>query len=135
MRTASLRWATPSCRSDAGAFQAAVKAAHDEVMVACTQEAALFSEIAEKPIKFVNIRELAGWSPEKSTPKMAAPSRNRNIGCVPPRSRTDFNNRNFPKKPASGGIPATPIGPRVTLSQLRMTSAMISPMPSVAIDT
>ena len=60
------------CRGDAGAFQAAVKAAHDEVIVACTQEAALFSEIAEKPIKFVNIRELAGWSTEKSTPKMAA---------------------------------------------------------------
>jgi ferredoxin len=42
------------------------------VIVACTQEAVLFSEISEKPIKFVNIRELAGWSAEKSTPKIAA---------------------------------------------------------------
>jgi hypothetical protein len=60
------------CRNDAGAFQAAVKAADDELIVACTQEASLFSEISEKPVKFVNIRELAGWSAEKSTAKMAA---------------------------------------------------------------
>jgi ferredoxin len=49
-----------------------VKAADDELIVACTQEASLFSEISEKPVKFVNIRELAGWSAEKSTAKMAA---------------------------------------------------------------
>ena len=59
------------CRKDAGAFQAAVGGS-DEVIVACTQEAALFSELTEKPIKFVNVRELAGWSAEKSTPKIAA---------------------------------------------------------------
>jgi ferredoxin len=59
------------CRSDAAAFQAAVKG-DDDVIVACTQEAALFSEISEKPIRFVNVRELGGWSPEKSTPKIAA---------------------------------------------------------------
>jgi ferredoxin len=59
------------CRNDAGAFQAALGNS-DDVIVACTQEAALFSEIAAKPVKFVNIRELAGWSAEKSTPKMAA---------------------------------------------------------------
>ena len=59
------------CRSDAAAFQAAVKNA-DDVIVACTQEAALFSELSAKPIKFVNVRELAGWSAEKSTPKIAA---------------------------------------------------------------
>jgi ferredoxin len=59
------------CRKDAGAFQAAV-AGGDEVIVACTQEAALFSELSEKPIRFVNVRELAGWSAEKSTPKIAA---------------------------------------------------------------
>jgi hypothetical protein len=35
------------CRNDAGAFQAAVKAADDELIVACTQEASLFSEISE----------------------------------------------------------------------------------------
>ena len=38
------------CRSDAGAFQAAVKAADHGVIVACTQEAALFSELSEKPM-------------------------------------------------------------------------------------
>jgi ferredoxin len=59
------------CRSDAAAFQAALGAG-DEAIVACTQEAALFGELSEKPIKFVNVRELAGWSTEKSTPKIAA---------------------------------------------------------------
>ena len=59
------------CRKDAGAFQAAVGGS-DEVIVACTQEAALFSELTEKPIKFVNVRELGGWSAEKSTAKIAA---------------------------------------------------------------
>ena len=59
------------CRKDIGAFQAAVGAS-DEVIVACTQEAALFSELSPKNIKFVNIRELGGWSAEKSTPKIAA---------------------------------------------------------------
>jgi len=59
------------CRKDIGAFQAAVGAS-DDVIVACTQETALFSEVTEKPVKFVNIRELGGWSAEKSTPKIAA---------------------------------------------------------------
>jgi ferredoxin len=59
------------CRKDIGAFQAAVGAS-DDVIVACTQEAALFSEVTEKSVKFVNIRELGGWSAEKSTPKIAA---------------------------------------------------------------
>jgi ferredoxin len=59
------------CRSDAAAFQAALQNA-DDVIVACTQEAALFSELSAKPIKFVNVRELAGWSAENSTPKIAA---------------------------------------------------------------
>ena len=60
------------CRNDAAAFQAALGAA-DDVIVACTQEAALFSELSQKPIKFVNVRELGGWSAEKAaTPKMAA---------------------------------------------------------------
>jgi len=59
------------CRKDIGAFQAALGADRD-VIVACTQEAALFSELSPKNIKFVNIRELGGWSAEKSTPKIAA---------------------------------------------------------------
>ena len=59
------------CRKDAGAFQAALGSG-DDVIVACTQEAALFSELTEKTVKFVNVREMAGWSSEKSTPKIAA---------------------------------------------------------------
>src|SRR5262245_1143945 len=59
------------CRKDAGAFQKALGGG-DDVIVACTQEAALFSELSEKPIRFVNVRELGGWSAEKSTPKIAA---------------------------------------------------------------
>ncbi|HEV7477287.1 MAG TPA: 4Fe-4S binding protein, partial [Burkholderiales bacterium] len=62
------------CRKDAGAFQAALGAG-DDVIVACTQESTLFRELAAEStskISFVNIRELSGWSAEKSTPKMAA---------------------------------------------------------------
>ena len=62
------------CRKDAGAFQAALGGG-DDLIVACTQESALFRELAgesETKISFVNIRELSGWSAEKSTPKMAA---------------------------------------------------------------
>jgi ferredoxin len=62
------------CRKDAGAYQAALEGAGD-VIVACTQESALFGELAgESParISFLNIRELAGWSAEKATAKTAA---------------------------------------------------------------
>ena len=64
------------CRQDAGAFQAALGQA-DELIVACTQEAPLFGELAgdsSAKIRFVNLREQAGWSPEAkgATPKMAA---------------------------------------------------------------
>jgi ferredoxin len=62
------------CRRDAGAYQAALGGA-DDVIVACTQEAALFEELAagsSAKVSFVNIRELGGWSAEKSTPKLAA---------------------------------------------------------------
>jgi ferredoxin len=62
------------CRKDAGAYQAALGGA-DDVIVACTQEAALFGELAgDSPskISFVNIRELSGWSAETSMPKTAA---------------------------------------------------------------
>jgi len=62
------------CRKDAGAFQAALGGG-DDVVVACTQESALFRELAgESPAKltFVNVRELGGWSAEQATPKIAA---------------------------------------------------------------
>ncbi len=68
------------CRREAGAFQQALGQGED-VVVACTQEARLFGEIAEQtegakavPIRFVNIRETGGWSKDasKAMPKMAA---------------------------------------------------------------
>jgi len=64
------------CRKDAGAFQAALGQGED-VIVACTQEAALFGELAGEAqgrVRFVNVREAAGWSAEgaRATPKMAA---------------------------------------------------------------
>ena len=67
------------CRREAGAFQRAVQG-QSPVVVACTQEQRLFTELAEQtegaavPIRFVNIRETAGWSAEgpQATPKMAA---------------------------------------------------------------
>ena len=67
------------CRREAAAFQRAVQG-REAVVVACTQEQSLLSELAEQtegavaPIRFVNIRENAGWSREgaQATPKMAA---------------------------------------------------------------
>ncbi|WP_235823267.1 4Fe-4S dicluster domain-containing protein [Azohydromonas sediminis] len=71
------------CRREAGAFQRAAKGG-DELLVACTQESRLFLElneqtegapsVAERPIRFVNIREAGGWSRDakQATPKLAA---------------------------------------------------------------
>jgi ferredoxin len=66
------------CRHQATAFEAGLKQG-GEVLVACTQEAPLFNELAQQidpnaEISFVNIREQAGWSAEadKATPKIAA---------------------------------------------------------------
>jgi ferredoxin len=63
------------CRSDVGAFQAALR--DPDVIVACTQEAALFGELAAgsiSTVKFVNVREQAGWSAKAGAalPKIAA---------------------------------------------------------------
>jgi ferredoxin len=65
------------CRRDAGAFQAAL--GDSDVIVACTQEASLFGEIAagagsQAKLQFVNVREFAGWTGErgKTLPKIAA---------------------------------------------------------------
>jgi ferredoxin len=49
----------------------------DDIVVTCTQERALFTEVGHKavaPIKFVNIREQAGWGDEgkDAQPKIAA---------------------------------------------------------------
>ncbi len=71
------------CRREAGAFQRAAKTG-DDLLVACTQESSLFLElnaqtegapgVAERPIRFVNIRETGGWSKDakSATAKIAA---------------------------------------------------------------
>ena len=74
---------TTLCRRDAPDFQKACRS-RDDLVVACTQESRLFSELSTqtegavdldvRPIRFVNIRETGGWGREASqaTPKMAA---------------------------------------------------------------
>jgi heterodisulfide reductase subunit A-like polyferredoxin len=76
-RGAPLTVHTEMCRREAGLFQAAL--GEPEVLVACTQEAALFGELAQAAesksrLDFLNIRETAGWSAEgvRATPKIAA---------------------------------------------------------------
>ena len=71
------------CRREAGAFQRAAKSG-DDLLVACTQESRLFLDlndqtegalpVAERPIRFVNIRETGGWSKDAkdAAPKLAA---------------------------------------------------------------
>jgi ferredoxin len=68
---------TELCRKEVGALDAAL--AGGECIVACTQEATLFAELNEQAggksdLRFVNIRETAGWSPEggQATAKIAA---------------------------------------------------------------
>lgn len=74
---------TTLCRREAGAFQRAAKSGED-LLVACTQESRLFLDLneqtagapglAERPIRFVNIRETGGWSKDAKDagPKFAA---------------------------------------------------------------
>ena len=71
------------CRREAPHFQRAAKSG-EPLLIACTQETRLFLElnqntegaasIEERPIHFVNIREMAGWSAEakQATPKIVA---------------------------------------------------------------
>ena len=71
------------CRRQAAAFQKAVLTGED-LVVACTQEKRLFSELAAQTegarpvagqaIRFVNIRETGGWSKDaaRAMPKIAA---------------------------------------------------------------
>ncbi|TMH89783.1 MAG: 4Fe-4S dicluster domain-containing protein [Betaproteobacteria bacterium] len=68
---------TELCRKEAGQLQAAL--GDETLLVGCTQEAPLFGELAEAAgskaeLRFVNIREAAGWSAEggQATPKIAA---------------------------------------------------------------
>lgn len=64
------------CHKELGGF---ADHASGDVIVACTQEARLFEDVADEgnraqTIRFVNVRESAGWSPEAraATPKIAA---------------------------------------------------------------
>lgn len=65
------------CRTQIEAFERAV-AGQEPLLVACTQEAPLFREVADEKggadVAFTNIRESAGWSQAKAgaLPKMAA---------------------------------------------------------------
>ncbi|HEU4459852.1 MAG TPA: 4Fe-4S dicluster domain-containing protein [Methylibium sp.] len=71
------------CRREAPEFQRAAKSGED-LVVACTQERRLFLELAEqtagapglaeRPIRFVDIRETGGWSKDakQAMPKIAA---------------------------------------------------------------
>ena len=68
------------CRQEVGSFLKALDGS-DSLVVACTQEGALFGELADQsekpliaPLRFVNIREVAGWTQEAKTsgPKIAA---------------------------------------------------------------
>lgn len=70
--------ATALCRKDVSAFESAVKSG-EATLIACTQEAPLFTELHQEleatgELRFVNIRETAGWSDEgaRAAPKMAA---------------------------------------------------------------
>ena len=73
---ANLQLHTAMCQKDIGAFG---DAAAGDMLVACTQEQRLLGEIADgqagvRTVRFVNIRETAGWSAEASrtTPKIVA---------------------------------------------------------------
>ncbi len=68
---------TELCRREVGAFNEALR--DPEVLVACTQEAPLFAELAQAAgakgeLAFFNIRETAGWSSDakQATPKIVA---------------------------------------------------------------
>ncbi len=72
------RLATQLCGTELGAFVAALKTG-EQLIVACTQEAPRFEEQREDarstvPVRYVNIRETAGWSDEakRAAPKIAA---------------------------------------------------------------
>ena len=72
-RGAEVKTARQLCRAELERFRAA--AGGGSIVVACTQEAPLFSEVAgEADVVFANIRETAGWSKDASAagPKMAA---------------------------------------------------------------
>src|SRR6478672_3048188 len=75
-RGAEVETANQLCRAELERFRAAAKTG-DDIVVGCTQEAPLFSEVAGDragALSFANVRETAGWSVDaaKAGPKMAA---------------------------------------------------------------
>jgi ferredoxin len=76
--TEALQPATQLCRREVGSYLETLESGQPAV-VACTQERALFAELAEQrqagaPLRFVNIRETGGWGRQagQAVPKMAA---------------------------------------------------------------
>jgi ferredoxin len=77
-RGAQVTTAHHLCRAEIERFRS-VAAAGEPMIVGCTQEAPLFSEVAAEqersaPLTFVNVRETAGWAADAADagPKMAA---------------------------------------------------------------
>jgi ferredoxin len=77
-RGGTLATAHQLCRAELDQFHTAI-AGGGTVVVACTQEAPLFADVAaekksETTLRFVNLRETAGWSTDTAAagPKMAA---------------------------------------------------------------
>ena len=77
-RGAQVLTADQLCRAQLDRFRA-VAAGGEPLIVGCTQEAPLFSEVAAErertaPLSYVNVRETAGWSDQaaQAGPKMAA---------------------------------------------------------------
>jgi len=86
------------CRAQLESFEAALKSG-DELIVACTQEAPLFQEVAEEQspsthLRFVNIRENAGWAKDagKAHPKIAALLKDAEYDPTPARLKSIYSN-------------------------------------------
>ncbi|HYH19421.1 MAG TPA: 4Fe-4S binding protein [Azospirillum sp.] len=86
---------TQLCRSQIESFVSSAKAADGPLLVACTQEAPLFAEVAgeevpQAELRFTNIRERAGWSDEgaQALPKIAALLREATMDVPPTGSIT-----------------------------------------------
>ncbi|KJS10134.1 MAG: 4Fe-4S ferredoxin [Hoeflea sp. BRH_c9] len=81
------------CRSEMGVIETAF-ATKTPICIACTQERPLFEEIAaeagHRALSFVNIREMAGWTADKTstTPKMAALLAAAKLPATPARLRS-----------------------------------------------
>jgi ferredoxin len=76
--TKPLPIATELCRREVDSYLKTLDGVED-IVVACTQERTLFSELAQQkgsvaPLRFVNIRETGGWGAQRKNalPKMAA---------------------------------------------------------------